>query len=117
MSNTFTTTSMAERSQYELIMVHLDGFSASRNPEGQMARWLEVLGTYDLEIQHHTGERHGNADALSHRPCGTCPYCMRQEKKEETCVVPGTVEGQVRHLTHDPVCIVESYTKEQVHDW
>ena len=42
---------------------------------------------------------------------------MRQEKKEETCVVPGTVEGQVRHLTHDNACIVESYTKEQVHDW
>ena len=88
-----------------------------KNPEGQMARWLEVLGTYDLEIQHRAGERHGNADALSCRPCGTCPYCMRQEKKEETCVIPGTVEGQVRHLTHDTAYIVESYTKEQVRNW
>ena len=35
-----------------------------RNPVGQVARWLEILGTYDLDIQHRAGRVHGNADAL-----------------------------------------------------
>jgi len=43
-----------------------------KNPEGYLARWLELLGTYDFNIQHCSGTRHGNADALSRRPCGDC---------------------------------------------
>ena len=43
-----------------------------RNPEGQIARWLEVLGTYDFEIQHRPGRQHGNADAMSRMPCPQC---------------------------------------------
>ena len=46
-----------------------------KNPEGQMARWLKVLGAYNLEIQHRPGRQHGNADALSRRPCESCVYC------------------------------------------
>lgn len=40
-----------------------------KNPEGQLARWLEYLGTYDLRIEHRSGNKHTNADALSRRPC------------------------------------------------
>ena len=36
--------------------------------EGQMARWLEILGTYDYEVVYHPGAKHGNADALSRKP-------------------------------------------------
>ena len=36
-----------------------------RDPEGQIARWLERLQQYDFEIQHRAGTKHGNADALS----------------------------------------------------
>ena len=39
-----------------------------KDPEGQMARWLEVIGRYEFEIIHRPGIKHGNADALS-RPC------------------------------------------------
>ena len=49
-----------------------------KNPEGQLARWLEVLTTYDFEIQHCPGVQHRNADALSRRSCGQCT------KKSET---------------------------------
>ena len=55
-----------------------------RNPEGQLARWLELLGTYDFHIQHRSGICHGNADALSRRPCVDCRYCDRAEKKAES---------------------------------
>ncbi len=53
-----------------------------KSPEGQMARWLEVIGTYDMEILHRAGKQHGNADGLSRRPCEDCKYCDRQDGKE-----------------------------------
>ncbi|KAG1926663.1 hypothetical protein F2P79_024745 [Pimephales promelas] len=40
-----------------------------RQPEGQVARWLEILQEYDFEVQHRPGRQHANADALSRRPC------------------------------------------------
>ena len=36
-------------------------------PEGQVARWLESLAEYDFEIEHRSGKKHQNADALSRR--------------------------------------------------
>uniref|UniRef100_A0A3Q1J2D2 ribonuclease H n=1 Tax=Anabas testudineus TaxID=64144 RepID=A0A3Q1J2D2_ANATE len=55
-----------------------------RQPEGQVARWLEVLQEYDFEIQHRPGRQHSNADALSRRPCAAeeCRHCQRQEERE-----------------------------------
>jgi len=26
------------------------------NPEGQAARWIEILGIYDLEVEHRQGQ-------------------------------------------------------------
>ena len=54
-----------------------------KNPEEQIARWIERLQSYEFEIQHRKGEQHKNADALSRRPCNTeCKYCVRMEGKE-----------------------------------
>lgn len=53
-----------------------------KNAEGQLARWLEVLGTYNFTIQHRPGKQHGNADGLSRRPCSPCRYCDRKETNE-----------------------------------
>ena len=43
-----------------------------KEPEGQIARWLETLSMYDFEIRHRPGRLHKNADALSRRPCNQC---------------------------------------------
>lgn len=43
-----------------------------KDPQGQVARWIEVLDTYSYEIQHRPGVRHGNADAMSRGPCRQC---------------------------------------------
>ncbi|PJE77951.1 hypothetical protein CI610_03122 [invertebrate metagenome] len=40
-----------------------------KNPEGQMARWFEFLSAYRFKIEYRVGKAHGNADALSRRPC------------------------------------------------
>jgi len=38
-------------------------------PVGQQGRWLDLLGEYDITIQHRPGRVHGNSDALSRRLC------------------------------------------------
>ena len=50
-----------------------------RHPEGQIARWLERLQQYDFVVKHRAGTKHGNADALSRRPCllEICKHCDR----------------------------------------
>ena len=42
-----------------------------KEPEGQVARWLDILNTYDFEVQHRPGTKHHNADALSRYPNAT----------------------------------------------
>ena len=39
-----------------------------KHREGQLARWLEELGQYDMTILHSPGRLHQNADALSRMP-------------------------------------------------
>ena len=71
-----------------------------KEPQGQLARWLEELSQYDVEIVHRPGRHHGNADALSRRPaesdctiernpldslpCGGCNYCQRIQRSWKT---------------------------------
>ena len=45
----------------------LQWLRSTPEPIGQQARWLEILEEYDFEIQHRSGARHTNADALSRR--------------------------------------------------
>jgi predicted aspartyl protease len=63
-----------------------------KNPENQLARWLEELSQYDIELQHRPGSKSGNADALSRRPCHEkCTYCERREVREQ--------EFNIRHIS------------------
>ena len=43
-----------------------------KNPEGQLARWFEVISEYQFTVIHRPGAKHGNADGLSRRPCKQC---------------------------------------------
>ena len=43
-----------------------------KDPEGQVARWLEILSEYDFTVLHRPGWKHSNADALSRMPCKQC---------------------------------------------
>ena len=56
-----------------------------RHPEGQVARWIESLQQYNFKVEHRPGSKHGNADALSRRPClqDTCKHCDRLESLEQ----------------------------------
>ena len=56
-----------------------------KEPEGQIARWLEGLAPYVFTVEHRAGVRHTNADALSRRPCAPsgCRYCEKREDQEK----------------------------------
>lgn len=55
-----------------------------KNPEGQLARWFEVLSTYDMLIEHRPGAQHQNADALSKIPCKQCGFFSSWDQEEVT---------------------------------
>ena len=39
-----------------------------KNIEGQLARWIEELQYYDMELLYRAGRDHGNADGMSRLP-------------------------------------------------
>ena len=43
-----------------------------KEPEGQLARWLEWLQEYTFTVVHRPGNQHKNVDALSRVPCNQC---------------------------------------------
>ena len=45
-----------------------------KEPEGQVACWLESLAEFNTEIIHRPGKVHTNADALSHDTCQQCGF-------------------------------------------
>ena len=55
-----------------------------KEPEGQLARWIEFMSSFSFEIEYRVGQRHENADALSRRPCNDgCKWCKEWKKAEQ----------------------------------
>ncbi|CAC5356335.1 unnamed protein product [Mytilus coruscus] len=44
-----------------------------KDPQGQLARWHEVLSQYNFDIQHRAGIKHTNADAQSRKDFDSFP--------------------------------------------
>ena len=91
-----------------------------KNPEGQIWRWLQVLNTYDFEIQHRPGTQHKNADGLSRRPCQECRHYEHQEHKEKT-VDQGCPGHKVCALTFEPSGSTrewcDPWSIDQIQEW
>lgn len=52
-----------------------------KNPDGQLARWLEVISTYDMEKEHRPGRKLENADATRRIPCTQCGFDSNWDTK------------------------------------
>ena len=64
-----------------------------KNLEGQLARWMEELSRFSMNLKHRPGKFHENADYLSRPtgeeicpeledlPCGGCSHCKKIEEK------------------------------------
>ncbi|KAL5471331.1 hypothetical protein EMCRGX_G029435 [Ephydatia muelleri] len=64
-----------------------------KEPESQLARWLEKLQEYSFSVVHRQGTKHGNADALSRVPCRQCG-----RESHETTPKGDVIEGSVTSL-------------------
>lgn len=77
-----------------------------KEPSGKIARWLEILADYDLQIEYRPGRRQGHCDALSRcqnpRDC-TCPDvdtseslkcgpCKKCRKRAEDMMIDPRIE-------------------------
>ena len=69
-----------------------------KSPEGQLARWLEVLNSYSFDIQHRPGKQHGNADALSRIPCKQCGRVDGEDLMNEDQVIGKVQEVRVAEV-------------------
>ena len=58
-----------------------------KNPEGQVARWLETLSSYDMKIEHRAGKLHGNADGLIRQVCKQCGLDCKSKQKQKCSMV------------------------------
>lgn len=113
-----------------------------RHLEGQLARWMEELSQYDMEILHRSGALHSNADGLSRipdsvqfcncyeagkevesLPCGGCRYCRRchsqwsKFEQDVDDVVPIAVrEIQINYQPGDLKPDFEAYTSLELRE-
>lgn len=75
-----------------------------REPEGQLARWLEKLAEYDFQVQYRPGKQHLNADTLSRRSCReSCP-----------CTISGPGGGNNKLQDKEVQCILNDSLAENV---
>ena len=75
-----------------------------KDPQGQVARWLEVLGTYDFQIQHRPGLHHNNADALSRGPCRQCGRDESTENTDECLVTTRSQTKKAEKADESDMC-------------
>ena len=55
-----------------------------KDPVGQVARWLEILGEYNYTVVHRPGRSHQNADSLSRKVCTQCGWKAEQQTTKST---------------------------------
>jgi hypothetical protein len=53
-------------------------------PIGQQARWIGILEEFEYTIVHRAGSKHGNADAMSRRPCDRQRCCPKRTIHDES---------------------------------
>ena len=84
-----------------------------KEPKGRIARWIEVLSSYDFKIIHRPGKKHGNADSLSRYPtpdinieidteplkCGPCKKCTKRSQDMESSLYTSPGEKPIRAVT------------------
>ena len=72
-----------------------------KEPEGQLALWLECLQEFTFQTIHHPGKSHTSADALSHRPCSQCG--REEHQLSDKCAVDEADGAVVAFLNeHSP---------------
>ena len=100
-----------------------------KNPEGEIARWLETLSAFKFQIEHRPGVQHRNADALSRLPCRQCSFGTESQEQEDNATDKPEVKSATSvnvvelNTVADNVCLKikevqsEDHDLRQVIDW
>ena len=62
----------------------LQWIQSFKEPEGQVARWLEQLQEFRFQTEHRQGKKHQNADTISRIPCRQCGLNHSTGQRSET---------------------------------
>ena len=76
-----------------------------KDPQGQVARWLEVLVTYNYVIKHMLRLKQGNTDFLS---LGSCRQCGKEDRDGSLAEMERTMKVVTRK--HVRRCTIHSRT-------
>lgn len=71
-----------------------------KNPKGQVARWIEILQQYDMEIVHRSGNKHQNADSLSRRDYEQ-ELCQHDKEFETDCDICRDIKDTWKEFTEE----------------
>ena len=93
-----------------------------KEPKSRIARWIEVLSSYDFEVEYRKGNHHGNADGMSRCPnprdcqcsperlkCGPCKKCEKRTEDMQSTMVFKNADG-VRKI-QSQTCNTKSQVK------
>ena len=72
-----------------IIRTDHNALKSFKEPQGQVAHWIELLAEFNFVVQHRPGTKHGNADALSRR--AEKNNKIETEEKQEVSVIERTV--------------------------
>lgn len=86
-----------------------------KDPEGQIACWLEQLQDYMFSVEHQVGRAHGNTAALIQHPCmdTQCHHCQCQDEQSRTegagrcAAVTLSAEPAVVQLNHNQLQLAQ----------
>ena len=79
-----------------------------KDPQGQLARWIETLAAFDYEISYRPGSQHNNADSLSRMPFDKSSENIASQTPLNCCSVSTVFAGW------DLVELREAQQKDQV---
>ncbi len=74
-----------------------------KQPEGQVARWLETLADFEFVIEHRAGQKHGNADGMSRSPCNQCGLQDEEESEIKLRVSAVNIENPTGETSEDEI--------------
>ena len=87
-----------------------------KDPDGQLARWLESLSIFQMKIIHRPGLVHSNADGLSRRPCSQCKRADCGETPDAEGAVPDNSTPKVRAIALSPSITNQTIREAQLED-
>ena len=84
-----------------------------KNPEGQVARWLEILSAYDMKVEHRAGRLHNNADVLSRKVCKQCDMDCKAKGRSPKGLISRIEEfSQITMVEVEPIDLVSAQEED-----